>query len=128
MKISRLGTRAKSAIIGGLILAQVTVVPTMAFAQQMPKPPEPAQMATQLGLDQQQTTDFVKIMDQHQAEVKAVLSEHGIDPQKAPPTREQMQAVQPQLKQLQEKTKAQLATVLTPEQMQSLASQQPPRS
>ena len=94
-------------------------------AQQMPSPPNPVDLAATLSLSREQTPVFVAIMDNHIAETKALLAQHGVDPSKGRPPLKVMRVLRGEMMQKQRQLEIELSAVLTAEQMQKLKTAAP---
>ncbi|MTI42648.1 LTXXQ motif family protein [Roseibium hamelinense] len=114
-------------IAGSVMMLQLAFIPSVGAAQSMAKPPQPAEVAAELGLSGDQEAAFIAIMDAHRSQVKALLVENGIDPSKGRPSRAEMMKLRPEMRLMRQDLETQLAGVLTPAQLEALKSKRPRR-
>lgn len=115
--LSRPLIRAFSA--GGLFLLSLTVVTTQAEAQVPPDRSEIKQVAGQLNLDSAQQDAFVRIVDDFQMSVETTLEHYGVDPMVSRPPPTVLVALRSDLKKSLSQMDAELAAVLTADQMRA---------
>jgi len=117
----------QSLIAGTAMLSALVLVSAESLAQQQARPMQVADIAAELNLTAEQTPVFTEIMESHIAETKALLTKHGVDPSQGRPSRQTMRALRGEMQQNREELVLELATVLTPEQVQQLKAMTPQR-
>jgi len=113
-------SRLRLALVGGALTIALTSPSAVSLAQDRVAPPPVAEIAAALDLSADQTPAFTRILEAHIAKTEALLARHGVDPSAGRPSRQTLRVLRADMKQNQQALRAELAAILTPDQLSRL--------